>query len=310
VVNRVVAKFVERQVGRRAEVTMGTVTALRGQVGQLRPALAQLEAAVRDFKISHDGSLPEQQEHNLRTLDQTTMEINILSTNLDLGEEHRRQLLLGAMSPMRHQEQLLQSQLHDALTKYTPEHPEVARIRAELEKVTASRVTDEAQLRANAAGNPEIAALGREIDRQRAQMATLRKTQEEARARLAEMARNGQSLAEMATDLDATKQKYQAALSKLHDAELAAAVENNLRGQRFETVEQAAQPAHPIRPDRPLLGLGALLAAILLGLGVGFARDFADPSIHAPEEVVALGRGAPLDVLACVPELVPDPEAS
>src|SRR5439155_23903353 len=114
------------------------------------------------------GSLPEQQEPNMRTLDQSAMELNIQSTNLDMSEERRRQLLLNAMSPMRHQEAQLTTALHDALTKYTPEHPEVLRVRAELDKVHDGRVADEKRIRAGNADDPELVALAGQIQRERA----------------------------------------------------------------------------------------------------------------------------------------------
>jgi uncharacterized protein involved in exopolysaccharide biosynthesis len=308
VVNQVVNRFIADQVERRNEVATATERALRDEVERLRPQLAQLEGKVRDFKLAHYGSLPEQQEENLRTLDQTTMEVNIQATNLDLEEEHRRQLLLSAMSPMRHQEDQLATQLHEALTKYTPDHPEVHSIQSELSRVREARLVDERRLRANAGADPELVALDGQISRSRAQVHALRSRQAEVRSRLADTAKNGQALMALTTDLDAVRAKYQGAIGKLHEAELAVKLEQGLRGLRYDTVEGAAQPMHPVRPNRPLMALGALALAALLGLGVGFAKDFADTSIHTPDELAALGH--PVDVLACVPELEDGPARS
>jgi uncharacterized protein involved in exopolysaccharide biosynthesis len=307
VVNAVADRFMRDQVERREQVATAVEKSLADEVARLRPELDRLEGTVRDFKLAHYGSLPEQQEANLRTLDQTAMELNIQSTNLDISEERRRQLLLGSMSTMRHNEQLLAAELHEALTKYTPEHPEVQRIQAEFDKVHDERVADERRLRSSASTEPEIVALGGEIQRERALLSGLRKRQEEVRARLDDTAKNGQSLAQLTTDLDAVRAKYTAAIGKLHDAQLASGVERNLRAMRYELVEGAAQPIHPIRPNRPLLALGALVLAGLLGLGAGFARDFSDGSIHSPDELALLdpGRGG-VDVLACVPSLSTD----
>jgi|SRR5579883_2076050 len=301
VVNHMAQDFVADEVERREQVTTATQRALATEVARLRPELDALEQRVRDFKLAHYGSLPEQQEENLRTLDQTTMEVNIQATNLDMDEERRRQLLLNAMSPMRHQEDLLATELHEALTKYTPEHPEVRRIQSELARVQKARLADEKRLRGDVAANPELVALNTSMARTRSLLQGLRKRQQDVRARLADTAKNGQQLAAMNVDLEALRQKYGAAVQKLHEAELATMVERNLRGLRYETVEGAAQPMHPIRPNRPLLAFGALVLAALLGLGIGFARDFADTSIHAPEELATLGR--PVEVLACVPNL-------
>jgi uncharacterized protein involved in exopolysaccharide biosynthesis len=301
VVDRLAAKFVARQVARREQVATATRRALADEVARLRPQMDSLEQKVRAFKIAHYGALPEQQEQNLRTLDQTTMELNIQSTNLDMEEEHRRQMLLAAMSPMRHQEDTLTTALHESLTRYTPEHPEVQRIKAELDRVRGLRLEDERRLRADVGANPELMALASSIGRSRSILAGLRKRQTDVRARLMETAKNGEALFVLTTDLDAVRQKYQAGVGKLHEAELATGVERSLANLRYETVEGAALPLHPARPNRPLLAAGALVLAALLGLGMGFMRDFADTSIHGPEELRAMGRG--LDVLACVPDL-------
>jgi uncharacterized protein involved in exopolysaccharide biosynthesis len=301
VVNHVAERFVAQQVARRAQVSTATERALGDEVERLRAQLAVLERQMRDFKLAHYGSLPEQQEENLRTLDQTTMEINIQSSNGDFEEERRRQILLAAMSPMRHQEDQLATALHEALTRYTAEHPEVARIRTELEHVRTARLSDEQRLRADAGANPELMALNGEIARTRAMLAGLRRRQVEVRARLSETAKNGHDLLRLTTDTDAVRTKYTAAIGKLHEAELAGSVERGLAPFRYDTVEGAVVPLHPVRPNRPLLGAGALVLAALLGLGMGFARDFADTSIHSPEELATLGRD--VEVLACVPRL-------
>ena len=81
--------------------------ASRPRSTRCKPQLDEADKAVREFKIEHYGSLPEQQEGNLRTLDQTTMELNIQSTNLDMDQERRRALLAAALSPLRHHEETL-----------------------------------------------------------------------------------------------------------------------------------------------------------------------------------------------------------
>src|SRR5439155_1039178 len=140
-----------------------------------RPLVMQ---AARDLKMKHYGALPEQVEGNLRTLDQTTMELNIMETNLDLDQERRRALLASAMSPLRHHEETLAGELYEAKTRYTDEHPEVTKIRAEYEKIRAERLSDEtnllSKLRKN---NPELAAIEGEIARTKAMVAGLRERQ-------------------------------------------------------------------------------------------------------------------------------------
>jgi succinoglycan biosynthesis transport protein ExoP len=302
VVNRVAARFVERQVRRREQVAAATEHALAAEVADLRPRLSELEGGVRGFKLAHYGSLPEQQEENLRTLDQTTLELNIHSTNLDLSRERRRQLLAGVVSPLRHQEELIAATLHEARSRYTPDHPEVRRIAAEHAAVRAQRLADEKAAH-DPAQNPELASVERDIQRSEATVAALRDQQTAVRTRVAGTARNAEELARMSIDLEVVKAKYQAALGRLHEASLSASVERGLRGLRFDLVEPSPLPRPMARPQRAFWGLGAALLALGLGLGVGFLRDLSDTALYAPEEVAATLPDRPPPVLACIPDL-------
>src|SRR6185369_1675718 len=164
-VNKVAELFMKHHVERREEVASATV----------QPQMDAADKAVREFKTKQYGSLPEQQESNLRTLDQTTMEVNIQSTNLDMDQERRRALLAAAMSPLRHHEETLAGQLYEARTKYTGDNPEVKKIQSEYEQVHAQRLEDERGLNDKVRrNNPELAALEGEIGRTKAILGGLR----------------------------------------------------------------------------------------------------------------------------------------
>jgi uncharacterized protein involved in exopolysaccharide biosynthesis len=302
VVDRMAALFIDGEVKRREEKASATVHAIAGEVDALRPQMAHLDAQVRDFKFAHNGSLPEQLEANLRALDQATMEVNIQSTNLDGERDHRRALLAAIVSPLRHQEDQLETALHDARTHYVPDHPEVRRIGAELAELKKLRIDDEADLRKKQLeSNPELMALEDQIRRSEANLGALRQRQVEVRQRVAETAPNGQELARLSTEYEAIRVRYQGAIGKLHEAELAQALEQRLSGQRFALVEGAALPRIAAHPNRPMWSIGALLLAIALGLAAGFAIDLRDPTVRGADELAAMV--APLPVLASVPPI-------
>lgn len=302
VANAVATLFMQRHVEERELAANATVKAFQREVDALRPQLEAADQAVRAFKAAHYGALPEQQDANLRTLDQTTMEINIQSTNLDLDRERRRQLLAAAMSPLRHNEEVLATQLYDARTRYTDDNPEVKRIKAEYDRVHAQRVEDEkgldARLRSN---NPELVALDGEIGRTAAMLSALRKRQAEVRKRVEATAKNGEGLAALQSSYDSLKDKYNATLSHLRDAQLAAGLEKGLAALRFDLVERASLPSQAVSPNRALLALGALLLALALGMGVGFALDANDSAVREPEQLRDLAATTP--ILAVIPKV-------
>jgi uncharacterized protein involved in exopolysaccharide biosynthesis len=257
---------------------------------------------VRDYKIAHYGALPEQQEGNLRTLDQTTMEINIQSTNLDMDQERRRSLLASAMSPLRHQEETLAGEVYEARTKYTVDNPEVKRVQAQYDRVHAQRLEDERglndKLRRN---NPELAALEGEINRSKSMLSGLRTRQADVRKRVEATAKNAQQLAVLDANYTSLRDKYNQTLSHLRDAQLASGLEKGLADMRFDLVEGASVPTKSGTANRPLLGLGALLVALALGMGMGFALDANDSEIRGPEQLQDLAATIP--ILAVIPKV-------
>lgn len=302
VVNKVAELFMHHHSEERQLAADATVKAFQKEVDTLKPQLVAADAAVRAYKAKHYGALPEQEEGNLRTLDQTTMEINIQSTNLDLNRERRRQLLAAAMSPLRHQEETLATQLYDARTQYTDDNPVVRRVKAEYDRVHGERLADEKALTAKVRhSNPELVALDGQIARTSAMLSGLRQRQKEVRQRVEATARNGQDLAALQTTYDSLKEKYSSTLSHLRDAELAAGLEKGLAQLRFDLVEGAALPQQAISPNRALLGVGALLLALALGMGIGFALDASDPAVREPEQLRDLASTTP--ILAVIPKV-------
>jgi uncharacterized protein involved in exopolysaccharide biosynthesis len=300
IVNKVAELFSQRYVERREQIASATANALRAEVDALRPKLEESERAIREYRVKHYGALPDQQEGNLRLLDQTTMELNIQSTNLDLDLDRRRQILAAAMSPLRHHEETLAAQLYDARTQYTEDNPLVEKTRAEYERVKAERIADEKDLDRKArVRNPELAALDGEIARSKAFIDGLRDRQAEVRRRVDATAGNGAALAELTAVHDALRDKHALALARLRDAELAEQLERGLASLRVDLVEGASLPMHAVAPNRPLLGAAALLAALLMGLGLGFALDAHDTSIRDAGQLRAVTPSIP--ILACIP---------
>jgi uncharacterized protein involved in exopolysaccharide biosynthesis len=300
IVDRVAQLFMKQQVERRQEVATATEKALQDEVDALKPEMQKTDEAVRKYKLEHYGALPEQLEGNLRNLDQTTMEVNIQSTNLDMNLERRRQLLSQALSPLRRHEETMAAQMHDARTRYTEDMPEFLRIKAEYERVHEERVADEKDLTQKVRrNNPELAALDNEIDRTRAWLSGLRERQIDVRKRVEATAKNGQELVGLQLQFDGIKDKYAAALAHLRDAQLALGLERGLASLRFDLVEGAATPAHATAPNKPLFAMGALLLAIALAIGVGFALEMGDTTVREPADMHQVAPSMP--ILAVIP---------
>ena len=151
--------------------------------------------AVRDFKFKHYGALPEQQEANLRVLDQATMEVNIQSTNLDMDRSAARTPVVGDVAAPSSRGDAAGRALRLAHQVHV-DNPEVKKIQAQYESVHAQRIEDEKGLNDKVRrNNPELAALEGEIGRTKAMLSGLRSRQVDVRGRVDATARNGQELA-------------------------------------------------------------------------------------------------------------------
>ncbi len=291
VLDRVANRFIQRQIEQRTALAETAVRAIANEVDRIRPLFEGSEQTLREFRQLRYGALPEQQESNLRALDQATLEVNIQATNWNYEQERRRQLLSAALSPLRHQEDLLETEFHTARTRYTPAHTEVQRIVLELDRVRTQRQHDEAQLRAQLhQSSPELAAIESEIRRTESTIAALRTRQKQVRGRVEATAANGEVLAHLNTEHEVLHHRLQTALGRLHESQLALGVERAFADQRYALIEGSSVPLRPVRPNRPLFALLALVAALVLGISVGFGLDWTGPALPTQELDAMAGR--------------------
>ena len=90
-VNKVAELFMKHHVERREQVASATVAALQGRAGDAAAAAGRRPTRpCASSRSSTTARCPSSRKSNLRTLDQTTMEVNIQSTNLDMDQERRR----------------------------------------------------------------------------------------------------------------------------------------------------------------------------------------------------------------------------
>jgi len=167
VANRLTDVYVDQNLKTREAQAAGTSDFLETQLRESKKRLDELEAAVSSYKLQHNGELPQQEPTLANTLSrlQTELEVNrdainrvqqtrvILEGNLNAMEVtlsaevrgwEQSQHAAGANVsfsptgqpvPQRKQSEILQEQLDMLRVRYSDNHPDVVRLRADIEKL-------------------------------------------------------------------------------------------------------------------------------------------------------------------------------
>jgi uncharacterized protein involved in exopolysaccharide biosynthesis len=92
--------------------------------------------------------------------------------------------------------------------------------------------------------------------------------------------------------LQTTQAKYLDLRTKLREAELAGALEQGRKGQRFTLIEPATLPQQPVSPNRLALLMVGIILAGAAGAGMMILLETLDQSIRS-EKTLAAAAGAP-----------------
>ncbi|HEX6910673.1 MAG TPA: polysaccharide biosynthesis tyrosine autokinase, partial [Longimicrobium sp.] len=175
----------------------------------------------------------------------------------------------------------LDEQRTTLLTRRRPTDPEVQIISERIGQV-------EGQLRALA--ETYLASLDSNI-------ASMDGTLGEVRGRLDRIPAREVQLARLSRQPQVLAEMYALLQTRLKEAEIAQAVED----ASVRVIDPAVLSRAPVSPRTPLIVGAALLLGLLGGLGLAYARDLADETVHTRGDLELAAGGVP--VLALVPRL-------
>ncbi|MBE7415045.1 MAG: hypothetical protein HS130_07420 [Deltaproteobacteria bacterium] len=92
VTNTLASLFIEENLKVREQYAEGTTEFISSELEKSQEELASIEQKIKDFKQAHMGTLPEQLEANLRTLDRLQLDLQNVTVNLKHSED-RKQVL-------------------------------------------------------------------------------------------------------------------------------------------------------------------------------------------------------------------------
>lgn len=277
---------------------------IRKELEAARAKFAAQEARINEYKASHMGQLPEQQQLNLATLERLNAELRLNGEKQVQLFARRDSLLLGAATGTGTENVVglssslrldrLKRELAELQTRYTSNHPNIIRLQTEIRDLEAERQRTAVPLseleepkdqpvRPNPADiDSELAVLRQQEQRLRADIATLLHRIETAPQIEAE-------LKSFAADYDAAREEYLALQRMYQDTRLAESLGVE-QSQEFRVLEAAIPPDTPRAPQRSRLMLVALFLAGGFGVGMAFLVELIDSSFHSRSEISSFTR--------------------
>jgi uncharacterized protein involved in exopolysaccharide biosynthesis len=198
------------------------------------------------------------------------------------------------------------------LQKYSSKHPDVIRIKREIETLESERRDGlPGKISTSVAastGNPLKQVLRNQIEEIDAEVQTLQKQREQISVQIGTLQSRVDAtpiraieLSKISRGYEITLRKYQDLLGKTLESELSENMEKKQEGERFQLLDAANFPLKPLRPNRLLIGLIGFVLGLGGGFGLAIVWDNWDTSFRKSDDINAYVN---VPVLATIPALM------
>jgi uncharacterized protein involved in exopolysaccharide biosynthesis len=277
------------------------------ELESVRKRLAEKEEELKGYRERYMGGLPDQLNANLAVLQRLQSQMDQLSKNL--GDAENRKILIQqtvdearkgrqALLPSSPQGQevkdlaSLRNELAALEARYTPNHPDVVRLKKTIETLEASETkagTDPAGKTVGLSRAEQVLVQQlRDIDLDIASTkAEMKKVQGEMIAyqkRVEDTPKREQELFSIQRDYENMKVLYDSLLKRKLEADIAVSMEKKQKGEQFRVIDPAKVPIRPVEPDVKRILLMVLALGFGLGGGLAYLREMMDTSFKAPDE--------------------------
>ena len=323
VTSRLASLLIEENLRSREQVAMGTTSFIDAETQRLKKELDDQEELVNKYKADHRFELPEQLTANLTTIDHMRAELQNNMLRLASLKERKETLeknlaegdttlveVAGVQGAGILQNRSRSEQLAILLSQYSEKHPDVVRLKQEIEAVEGSEKssTDETTSSPTVAGanrlrqtlQKQINDLTLEINSFQAKNDLLRNQIATQQTRVDNTPIRSIELAKVSRSHDITLKKYQDLLAKGLESQLSENMEKKQKGEQIQIVDPANYPQKPVRPNRPLIILIGVVGALGAAFALAFALENLQLSFKRPDEFEGY---LDIPVLAAVPSI-------
>jgi len=316
--NELTSLLLEENLKSRQDVARGTTDFLSKGLEDAKRNLDELEAKLASFKKQYVGQLPGEEDQNLKILMglNSQLEANTQTLNRAQQDKSYTESLLAqqlaawksmqsSTNPQTLEKQLadLQSQLLQLQARYTEDHPDVIKTKADIAEVrkrlveintASSQANDPGTDRASANEPPEIRQLRLQIHQY--SDLTMQATRDQKRlqqeiavyqGRVALSPAVEEQYKALARDYDNAQKVYQDLLANKSKSDMALKMEQQQQGEQMHLLNPANVPDAPSFPNRLLFAGGGLGAGLAIGLGIALWLELRDKSIRTEADAEA-----------------------
>jgi polysaccharide chain length determinant protein (PEP-CTERM system associated) len=323
----ITSMFMARNFDISANRVKHTTEFLTEQLAASKANLDEQDARLAEFKKQRLGSLPEEQQSNLSLLTTMNSQLEAATQSLSRAQQDKtfnesllaqqettwRAAQAGTVNTDSLDQQLaaLQDQLTALLGKYTPEHPDVVKVKAQIEEIkrrlaaAPDTKTAGSSTQASTHEPPQMQQLRARIKQDDLSISDLTKHQAKIQeqihalqARVQESPMVEQQLKELTRNYQTALENYNDLLKKQQKSELLGDVQNQQEGETFRVLDAPSLPATPSFPKKIVFVGGGLGAGFALGLCILYLIAISDKAMYTERDVELSLK---LPVLTAVP---------
>lgn len=302
---RLAQLFLSYNQVRRTEAAAEAARFLQKQSEDLARQMRDVDAQLAALKSKYGEALPEFMLRNQAAIEDRQRQLDGLQQQILAAQEKESMLSvqLSQMSPNLITQSgdltdiaTVRAKLTEAEQRYTPDHPEVKRLRRALETLMAqqggSSASSTSKLLANS-NNPQYVMTATQLQSARNELGnlqalagTIRAKIDRSRGLVQQTPAVEREFSAVLRRKDVLQNEYQHVQDRLQSANLAETFESQQGGERFTQIRAPSVPKLPVYPNRVgLILLGLVFGAALAGIAVAVAES-TDTHVRTSRDVL------------------------
>src|SRR5450432_2500074 len=326
----ITSMFLEQNARQTEQQATRTTNFLGEQLKDAKEKLDEQDAKLAQFKRQYLGSLPEESQTNLGMLMGMNSQLEANTQALSRAQQDKafnESLLSSAeaanaktstngVSPETTDQQLtmLEEQLTNLQGRYTEEHPDVVKVKNQIEQLKKQQAAtpkttapSSAATAVSTADSPQVQQLRAKLRQSELNINDLSRRQSQIQDQIRQLQGRVQAspvveqqYKELTRDHQTAQDFYNELLKKVQSAGMAGDLESQQQSEHFKVFDPPNLPDKPSFPKKTYFAGGGLGGGLVLGLGILYLLAASDKSLYNERDVE---NGLKLPVLTMVPAL-------